>query len=383
MEFAESFWEQFTNKKVVCYGADASGLTFVYMAQKAGVDIAYFVDRNKEKYNLLLMGKKIKAPVELMYEDYDKLKIVITAPGMEDQIIRTLNELGFEQGKQIVDEYSVKMSALSESSVDAVLGTSRGDHILYEMKEKSADNEILILITGGSTSDPMLAGLHSWSYYLQKLIDENGICGRVINIAEAGYASGQELLSLIRDGLSVKPNVVISYSGWNDVTPAMDIEDGKRYPYTSRETVLAFKSLLDSYRKEKTFPDVYYGKLDGNPYERYITNMRLMHAICAEFGFAFYGFLQPSLASIPEKMLTSDFAKCVSRDALMVDMKRRWNIFYDRYRKDLFKYAYLFDLTGILNGHDDVFRDTCHVNEQGNEIIAKSIFESLCEQSIF
>ena len=38
------------------------------------------------------------------------------------------------------------------------------------------------------------------------------------------------------------------------------------------------------------------------------------------------------------------------------------------------------DASIILNGHDDVFEDPCHVNEAGNKIIAENVFELLKQQ---
>lgn len=382
MNFSEGFWDQFKDKKVVLYGADATGLAFLYWAGKAGVDIAYFVDRSDEKQKMLVMGKEVKAPIELMYENSEEIKIVITADP-QDVIIKTLTEMGFSCDKQIVTEFIEKRMGPVISQVDVLLGTSRGDKILYEMKKKISNNEIIIVVVGGSTTDPLFAGIHSWSYYLQEMIDNNGIVARVVNIAQCGYTSSQELLVLLRDGFAVKPDAVISYSGWNDVSPAVNIEKGMRYAYTSRNMYIAFENLLEHYRGEKPFCDVYYGKLEDGFLEQYIKNMRIMHAACAEFNCKFYGLLQPSLASIPVESLQSPFAKSAAIDPLMTDMKKRWDVFYNRYLVEKPAYSYLYDFTHILNGHDDVFEDTVHVNEDGNRIIAENVFELLMEQKVF
>ena len=383
MNFSKGFWDQFKDKKVICYGADASGFAFLYSAEKAGVEISYFVDRNDEKQKLLIMGKEVKAPIELMYENFEEIKVVITAPGGRDSIIKTLTEMGFNYDKHIVTEYAENRLGPNLSQVDILLGTSRGDKILYEMKEKKSDNEITIVLVGGSTTDPLYAGINSWSFCLQEMIDNNSIAARVVNIAERGYTSSQELLVLLRDGLAVKPDVVISYSGWNDITPAMDIEKGKRYAYTSRNLYLTFKNLLENYHGEKPFCDVYYGKLEDNPFEQYITNMRLMHAVCVEFNCKFYGLLQPSLASIPIELLKCSFAKSVVKDPLMTDMREKWDVFYNKYLAENSIYSYLYDFTHILDEHDDVFEDSCHVSDAGNRIIAEKVFELLMEQKIF
>lgn len=382
MNFPKGFWDQFKDKKVVCYGADVSGFAFLYSAEKAGVKVAYFVDRNDEKQKMLILGKEVKAPIELMYENFEEIKIVITAPGGKNSIVKTLTEMGFSCDKHIVTEFVDNRLGPNHSQVDILLGTSRGDEILYEMRKKNSDDEMLIMVVGGSTTDPLYAGINSWSFYLQEKIDNDGIAARVLNIAECGYSSSHELLVLLRDGLAAKPDVVLSYSGWNDVSSAFDIAEGKRYAYVSRNLYLTIENLLDNYRGGRPFDDVYYGKLEANTYERYITNMRLMHAMCVEFNSKFYGLLQPLLVSIPIELLKSSFAKCVSRDPIMTDMREKWNAFYKKYLEENSAYSYLYDFTHILNGHDDVFEDPCHVTEDGNKIIAENIFELLKKQKV-
>lgn len=382
MNFSKGFWDQFKGKKVVLYGADVSGFAFLYWADKADVNVAYFVDRNNEKQKMLIMGKEVKAPIELMYENSDEIKIVITAPGGKDSIVKTLTEMGFRCDKHIVTEFVDNRLGSKHRQVDILLGTSRGDEILYEMKKKNPDDEMLIMVVGGSTTDPLYEGINSWSFYLQEVIDNNGIAARVVNVAECGYTSSQELLVLLRDGLAVNPDVVISYSGWNDVSPAADIEKGKRYAYTSRNLYLTFDNLVGNCRGEP-FGDVYYGKLESSAFERYITNMRLMHAMCVEFNCKFYGLLQPSLASIPIELLQSSFAKSVARDSLMTNMREKWDDFYNKYLARKSVCNYLYDFTHILNGHDDVFEDPCHVNDDGNRIIAENVFALLVEQKAF
>lgn len=382
MEFSEGFWEQFKDKKVVLYGADTSGFAFLYWAEKAGVEVAYLVDRNVEKQKMIIMGKEVKAPIELMYENCEEIKIVITSHAKKS-IVKTLTDMGFSRDKQIVTEFIENRMGPDLRLVDALLGASRGEKIPYELNNKNSDNEIVIVVVGGSTTDPLYGGINSWSFYLQKIIDSNGITARVVNIAERGYASSQELLVLLRDGLAIKPNVVISYSGWNDISPAFDIEGDKRYPYTGRYLYLAFQDLLRDYGGTEPFGDIYYGKLEADTFERYITNMRLMHAMCIEFDCKFYGLLQPSLTSIPVELLQSSFAKKAIKDPLITDVKKKWDIFYSKYSSKHSAYSYLYDFTHILDGHDDVLEDTCHVNEEGNRIIAENIFNLLLEQKVF
>lgn len=381
MKFSKEFWEQFKDKKVVLYGADYTGRSFLYLAHKVGIEVAYLVDGDNEKQKMVIMGKEVKAPIELMYENYEEIKIVITSHGKS--IVKSLLDMGFSHEKQIVTEYIENRMDFESRKVDVFLGTSRGDKILYELKKKNSDDETLIIVVGGSTTDPLYAGIKSWSFYLQEMIDNKGIAARVVNLAERGYTSSQELLVLLRDGLALMPDVVISYSGWNDISPLFEIEGGKRYAYTSRYLYLAFEDLLRNYCGERSFDDVYYGELEDNPWERYITNMRLMHAMCNEFDCNFLGLLQPSLASIPDESLQNSFTKIFAAEPMAINVKKKWNDLYKKYLEMKSFYSYLHDFTHIFNGHDDVFDDLIHVNEDGNKIIAENVFKLLVEQKDF
>lgn len=381
-KFADGFWDQFKDKKTVLYGAGWAGRALLYWAEKAGIDVAYFVDRDLQKHKMQIAGKDVKAPIELMYEDYEKIKIVIAGFAGKDSMIKTLTEMGFSCDKQIViTDFPEKYMGYDSNHVDALLGASRGDKTLYNMKEDYSDDDIVIITVGGSTTDPLMGGCDSWPFYLQEMIDNNKISARVVNIARSGYTSSQELLVLLREGIDIRPDIVVSYSGYNDC--AAEVEKGIMYAYTGQNLYLAFKKLLENYNGEKPFGDVYYGKIESDRFERYITNMRIMHAMCGEFNCKFYGVLQPTLLSIPVELLQSPFAKAVSDESYTTSLRESWHDFYNKYSESSSAYDYLYDFTHILNGHDDVFIDLCHVTEDGNRIIAENVFKLLMEQKAF
>jgi len=90
----------------------------------------------------------------------------------------------------------------------------RGGFAIYKPAAQPIDRPI-ILTLGGSTTDP-LEHETSWPEELARLLVEEGSACTVINGATEGYSSSQELLKLIRDGLELEPDLVISYSGVND-----------------------------------------------------------------------------------------------------------------------------------------------------------------------
>jgi hypothetical protein len=90
------------------------------------------------------------------------------------------------------------------------------DGFVVYKKNKDLWTRPIILTLGGSTTDGIRRG-HSWPEELSKLMTADGNSGTVVNGGTGGYSSNQELLKLIRDGLEFKPDIVISYSGINDM----------------------------------------------------------------------------------------------------------------------------------------------------------------------
>lgn len=72
-----------------------------------------------------------------------------------------------------------------------------------------------IFVTGGSTTDVSL-NPHNWPVALQQLLSQKKVNAIIYVAALGGYSTAQELFTLFRDGLSLNPDVHISYSGVNE-----------------------------------------------------------------------------------------------------------------------------------------------------------------------
>ena len=92
--------------------------------------------------------------------------------------------------------------------------------------DRTDSSAIRIFALGGSTTDPIfsLGGPSTgpgyeecWPKILQDLLNDVGIPAVVFNGGVAGYSSNQELLKLVRDVLPLKPDIVLSLSGINDL----------------------------------------------------------------------------------------------------------------------------------------------------------------------
>ena len=361
-------------KKVIAYGSGITALVFLTEASSEDVEVAYVCDGNKKKQGHKILDKDIRSPYDLIYEDADNTVIVVCSPGGKDVIRQKLYDIGFKEDN-ILNYYTMKNDA---DHMDVLLGMGRGEQTIVDMKPDSiAERKILIL--GGSTSDPTYEGMRSWSWYLQRKIDDIGADIKVLNAATVGFASGQELLCLLRDGIKEKPEAVISYTGYNDYAESLDLPSGGRFPFISKNLYDYHEQMIQAVKestKEKLRP-LYYGKRTEDAFAEFIYNARAMHALCTEYGVRYYLIFQPMIMN--EKIRNGSFADSLIREDAVKESIERFKAFHKRFNEVKQEYPYMYDFTDIFQNEEDIFHDTCHVSEKGNEIIAGHVLELLSD----
>lgn len=234
-----------------------------------------------------------------------------------------------------------------------------------------------ILILGNSTSYVKFGNMKNWPEYLyDNLKDQNVfiMCGGMIS-----FNSFQELLKLIRDGIYLKPDIVISLSGVCNI----------KVNYERK--LLSDNLFVWKYQKNMLQTSVKYGlrnELAGNHHrvkcvctgmehkdmsfeEWWVNTMRQMHAICLEYGAHFLGYLQPNLFVGDYTITGKEKGK---KDKEYVDGIRKW---YEKVREMIKEYPYIKDITNIFDGEHDIYWDTCHVYEKGNRYIAKRVYDDV------
>lgn len=252
---------------------------------------------------------------------------------------------------------------------------------------KSEERPMRILTLDGSTTSAYGVKTSSWSQKLSLLLKEHGIshilyCGGI-----DAYTAGNELVKLIRDGIWLKPDIVISYTGCNNAN---------RYQYENlfissyQETL--FKSLARrGIDISGEVHKVYCGICPNvDVYEYWYMQVRMLHGVCDSLGIRHKVFLQPLL--FQKKTLYSSDA----------DIAVLWNALF---HKELSEYvgidapvqyqsllqnaklfaekgmesedAWLESLTDVFEKEENVYMDYCHVYEKGNQIIAENIFQRI------
>jgi lysophospholipase L1-like esterase len=246
----------------------------------------------------------------------------------------------------------------------------------------------VILTLGGSTTDGVNYG-HSWPEELQKTINKRGQTATVINGGTGGYSTNQELIKLLRDGLTFLPDVVISYSGVNDRGKFSEMPHPMVHPYQRRiiealtakqrsvllPNTIAVLKALGGDKSAQALRYTFGVESGGSQADQFRRNMELMHAVSQSQGASFYGFIQAN-AFFNSRHRTSvkkakDEEKYVKP---LLALYREISILPQ-------SVPFLHDATGILEPYDGVYKDDgVHVTQEGDRVIAEYIYSIISDE---
>ena len=244
----------------------------------------------------------------------------------------------------------------------------------------------VILALGGSTTDGVNYD-HSWPEELAKLLIQKGKVGTVVNGGTGGYSTNQELLKLVRDGLTFTPDIIISYSGVNDRGHYGGLPYPMVHPYQRRTL-----EYLTQPAHSPVFPNTIYllGQMlrgnrpggmtatlgvpnSGSLGQQFERNMALMAAIAHACGATFYGIIQPNayVSSLRQSGTASSIkgtkgAKYVSE---LKDLYGQINHVPERV-------PFVYGFTSIFDGEDQVYKDDgVHTTLKGDRVIAEKVLD--------
>lgn len=323
---------------------------------------------------------------DLLYENTDDIMVVVAGENFaESRIVLEGLGLRFVIDFKDIQRYSSEVN-LVPYNYDPILGYNLGKSEYgiegFRIFGDIHNARLRVLTLGGSTTDPYIYPFKSWSECLHEVLNSKGCSNVVICGGVAGYRSSEELFKLIRDGFAFKPDIVLNYSGFNDLY--LD-----EHPYINsymRQISLSLKTQ----KTQKTLHfnrhefDICWGQngdFDGTVEETYafwINNEKMIHAICEARQVRQITFLQPSLFNGWKIM--SEYEQSYQLNLVYIGQERFLaTTFGERLRQftliaqnDIGKYEWVKDLSDIM-GDKDVYIDHCHVNEFGNQIIAENI----------
>lgn len=384
IEWWSFFWivlmDFYEKKKIILYGVNEFTFQLIRLFELLEVQVAYCVDHVISQENLEMQGQNIKYReiYELAYEDMsDKIVYVVKVEekekGIENGDYTILEKLGLTFFKEI-RIFDSSVFAIRNVRVEPDYGIKRDDLLDYTYIYKKSSYQYpgyivlgdeskakkRILILGGSTSDVGLyeSFIKSWPEFLaEKMEDAVIFCGAV-----CAYDSKQELLKLLRDGKQIKPDTVISYSGFNDVSQTHT----EGFPYLR-------KRLTDQMQKQEVFGI----KTASTRAEEWIESENMMKIIANAYGAEFIGIFQPVLGNKINKSFNEKVIYAWSKELSWMQL----NDFED-YQKEtqelICKSPGLYDMTDLFQDEtQEMFRDVCHLKEAGNRFLANAVYRLL------
>ena len=292
--------------------------------------------------------------------------------------VRRLDELGLIGHKNYICfqggnyETANRKQIMDVNLGNNYLADSKYPGITVYGDDKEEDFRIAVL--GNSTTDGKLFSFKSWPELMYDELHNKGLEHITIyNGGVVAYVSGQELLKLIRDVIPLKPDMIIVYDGFCDMlwrSPNLLING-----YLKKILEFANENMendeVDGLFYEKN-GSVYYGiETNQDMFEKWLSNMRTMHAIASDRNIRFYSFCQPILSSKKGKT-ENEKNMLLSVESLVIN-----HLINESFRKRINRMpalpVYIQDLSHIFDDEKDVYMDYCHVWEKGNQIIAREI----------
>ena len=213
---------------------------------------------------------------------------------------------------------------------------------------------------------------------MNKILDQKGIKAKIYIAAVGGYNSGQELLKLIRDYPSIKPDIHISYSGANDPTSSSyasgfersilnnAIQSNGIFPNTKSLFLANRKSSLHLYEEDEIDPLLFWKN-----------NQHAMHALSVENSYHFASILQPVLMYTNKNINPKGDLESTQY------FLNANNQAYPSFISLADSVVFINNFTNVFSEYADsiVFKDDCHlISDKYNKKLAERIFELLeCE----
>lgn len=236
------------------------------------------------------------------------------------------------------------------------------------------DTDYKIAVLGGSTTDGYLYRFKSWPEYLYTLINNSAVS--IYNGGCSGYNSASLLIKLIRDMLSIKPDMIIVYDGINELNITIDKSLMLGMPYLEEIFEYANNGRRDASNCGKPYDGIPFS---GDRFDKWLYRIEIMHSIAQGFHIPFFVFLQPFLQT--KKRFTLNEKKFNKYDTYGRNdsFLPECQSFIKKAREGKWKssHPYICDLTDIFDNEDDVYLDQCHVRERGNKIIADAIYKHI------
>ena len=366
--FYPTVWNDFRNKKIILYGNNEISVQIIEILDLIGVKVCYIVDDYESIVVVREKQYEVKKIDILAKEKINDILVLVVKYNMENGFVIDSGERLERFGLKYFRNYRW-ITSISHACKKNVWDELLGYIGIYEKKDlrypgfyfynKNMGSNKRIVILGNSCSNPPIYDnlVKSWvEYFADKCKDIE-----VISAAMSANFSGQELLKLIRDVGVLHPDMCISYSGVSDIG-MMRIE---KHPF---------------HREKGRKDDICYGiENEISKSDFWILMQRYMRAICEVNGCEYIGILQPALVLKSNEDLSNHERRLVTfyEDAYT----KEYPDFVNDIRYKMKNYKWMHDFSNVFEKvKETVYRDNCHLNDRGNQIIADRVYQIIKEK---
>jgi len=397
--------ERSGKRKVMIYGTGTEALDLAHYLSLKDIRVECFVDdeSTSDRAGGAIKDKNIISSIDLVYEAPDTVFILVAHEKESYGLSREkLMDMGFTEDVDF--SYHSEIPGTKEPfHYDPTLSFNRiRDEIEgFEIYGDTAHpHPLKIAVLGGSTTESTLFFVKGWVQFFAAYLRDNNIPAVIYAGGTSAYTSSQELLKLIRDVIPLAPDVVISYGGANDLYMYPNEQETERHkrPFITRFQVQFINQILEKLSNieyslpTQNDPDwnkggtgtVFYGLRNDKPASRFwIDNVRMSRAICREFGILYLSFFQPFRFNGFYE--TSDIQEIIHsrRDPSSTAAEDGYARYgqtvkkeLDLIREEIPHHDFITDLSAIFTGRQNIYYDSTHVYEAGNEIIAQAIYDA-------
>lgn len=362
-------WTKLSKKRNVFLGKYQSLLPRLSVLKFLGIEFSYIADIEgeipAENTNI-----EVRSPYDLCYENASELSVFIEAPYRN-------------RGSELLINFGLSESCkiyLARKDTHIILDPNLGHNIEYKsessvikLSTKNSQKTNIITVTGGSTSEVCLCDEISWPEQFVSIAEKNNVDVSMLAGGTRAYIVGQEIVKFLRDISFKKTDILISYSGYNELLHTDENH------FVSKYQTKIFTAFNKKFRIAPSEPNIEL-RLNvpqgiENMAEHWLHYERMMYAMCKELGIKFYAILQPNLSikknlSFQENMIMIDFFGAKK------DYKEMTLLFQKTVLKHKKIYPWLHDFSHIFDDHPEtVYFDSCHLTSYGNRILAEKIFE--------
>lgn len=249
--------------------------------------------------------------------------------------------------------------SIYQQKFDALVGMS----LIYDQENKAGwkvygkeeKESIKVIILGGSTSSEVYHCVN-WVSRLYYKLRKSNVNVTFYNGAHTADDIVDEILRLLRDGNVLKPDIVISMSGVNNLSyKKSDNQFNENRMLSWAQTLAHSEEFCSGLCCEETL------------YDFWSRNQKLLKVISEFYGAVFLGFLQPMNITMDNKSLKEKYLYELEN---VIMGANEFGQFASE-RKDEFNLMRLFE------HQDEMFYDMAHYTNKAHEIIADKVYDKM------